>query len=124
MAHTSRRLPAHCDPVRVRFEISRLQNERRTHRRSPDTGRVDFAAEASAAHCTADWFERLREQHGYLAEWARSTGQPFEVRQSIRVAEQLALRKALSARARAGEFERRAAAAVIPGTTGVVRSAA
>ena len=105
--------PVECDPVRVRVEITRLHAERRDRRQTPHL--ADFGGQALAALWTAEWFERLREQHRLLGEWARFTRQPSAVRQGIAQAERLAQQKALSARVRAGQWQARAAASVMRG---------
>ncbi len=118
MAHTRQAFRVDCDPARVSVAITRLYAERRARPRLPITGRVDFEAQAREALWTADWFERLLEQHRLSAEWARFTCQPYAIRQAIRDAEHCALTKSLGARARAHEWQARAAA-VMTGPAGV-----
>jgi hypothetical protein len=106
------------------MEIDRLYTERRARPKPPITGRADFEAEAAAALWTANWYERLLEQHRFLSEWAQYTRQPFAVRQAIGDAERVALQKSLGARARAGQWEICAAAAVMGAPAAPVRAAA
>lgn len=113
-----------CDPARVSLAITRLYAERRARPRLPITGRVDFDAQAREASWTADWYERLLEQHQLSAEWARFTSQPYAIRQAICDAERAALAKSLGARARASQWEARSAAAVMTGPAGAARAVA